>query len=130
MRGVRRLSTSLASRPRVVSSISAKTGRAPARSTALALETNVNDGQITSWPGPTPRARRASSRAWVPDVVSRTRVAPMRSASSASTRRPTGPSPATRPARASRTASSSRSSNQGAWKAIGAGAGALISAER
>ena len=94
--------------------MSAKTGRAPTRSTALALETKVNDGQTTSWPGPIPRASRASSSACVPEVVSRTREAPSSSASRASTRRPMGPSPEIWPASASRTASSSRSSNQGA----------------
>ena len=45
MRGVRRRSTSAGSRPRVSSSMSAKTGRAPTRRMALAVETKVKEGR-------------------------------------------------------------------------------------
>ena len=58
MRGVTRRSTSAGSRPSVRSSMSAKTGRAPTRRTALALETKVNEGQMTSWPGPMPEGQQ------------------------------------------------------------------------
>ena len=75
MRGESRRSTSAASRPSVSSSMSANTGRAPTRRTALAVETNVNEGQMTSCPGPMPRASRASSSACVQEVVRRTRGA-------------------------------------------------------
>ena len=84
--------------------MSAKTGRAPTRRMALAVETNVKEGQTTSWPGPMPSARRASSRACVQEVVSSTRGTPSSAASRCSTRRPKGPSPAGRPASASRDA--------------------------
>src|SRR6266571_3172608 len=101
--------------------MSAKTGLAPTRRIALAVETKVKEGHTTSSSRPTPRARSASSRAWVQEVVRSTRCAPSRSASRASTRRPNGPSPPTLPASASVIRSTSASSNQGAQKATGAG---------
>ncbi len=106
--------------------MSAKTGRAPTRSAAFALETKVKEGQITSWPGPIPSASRASSSAWVQDVVSSTRWAPSMLARRPSTLRPIGPSPAEWLSRAVRTEASSRSSYHGAWKRTGLGAGVVI----
>ena len=47
----------------------AKTGRAPRRTNAFSVETNVNDGAITSSPGPTSSSRAAISSACVHDVV-------------------------------------------------------------
>src|SRR5688500_9423586 len=64
--GPSRRSTSLTSRPSVRSSISANTGRAPTRRTALAVDTNVNEGHTTSSPGPTPKASRAGQQSLHP----------------------------------------------------------------
>ena len=50
--------------------MSAKTGFAPRRAKALAVETKVNDGTITSSPGLRSSSRAAISRAWVQLVVS------------------------------------------------------------
>ena len=47
-------------------SISAKTGLAPSRAIEPAVAKNVNDGQTTSSPGPTPRAISEQSSASVP----------------------------------------------------------------
>ena len=49
--------------------MSAKTGRAPTRRMALAVDENVKEGQMTSWPAPTPNASNASSMAWLQEVV-------------------------------------------------------------
>ena len=114
MRSVMRRATSAVSRPRVRSSISANTGRAPTRRMALAVDTKVKDGQITSCPGPMPRARSASSRAWVHEVVRSTRRPSRRSARRFSTRRPKGPSPAVRPCKASAMRAASASPSQAA----------------
>src|SRR5690606_33337093 len=48
------------------SSVSQKTGFAPTITTASAVETQVIAGTITSSPGPTSKARNASSSASVP----------------------------------------------------------------
>ena len=61
--------------------MSAKTGRAPRSTTAFAVDTKVNDGMMTSSPGPRSRRRAASSSAVVQEVVSRTRRAPSSSSS-------------------------------------------------
>ncbi len=50
--------------------MSANTGRAPRSTKALAVETNVNDGTITSSPGRASSSSAAISRACVQDVVS------------------------------------------------------------
>ena len=92
--------------------MSAKTGRAPTRRMALAVETKVKDGQTTSAPGPMPRAISASSRACVQEVVRSTRCPASSADSRSSTRWPKGPFPATRPARARPTDSASAESNQ------------------
>src|SRR5262249_3829107 len=77
----------------VSSGMSAKTGRAPRRTTALTVEENVNAGTITSSPGPRSWRRAAISSACVQDVVSRTRGAPRSSSSTPWARREKGPSP-------------------------------------
>ena len=61
----------------------------------------------------TPKAMRASSRAWVQDVVSKTLEAPSIASRRASTFCPKGPFPATRPARACAIRLGSESSNHG-----------------
>jgi hypothetical protein len=52
--------------------MSANTTRAPRSANALAVDTNVNAGTITSSSGPTSSKSAASSSAWVHDVVSST----------------------------------------------------------
>jgi hypothetical protein len=52
--------------------MSANTTRAPRSAKALAVDTNVNAGTITSSPGPTSSKSAASSSAWVHEVVSST----------------------------------------------------------
>ena len=81
------------SRLSVAASTSANTTRAPRSANALAVETNVNAGTITSSPGPTSSNSAASSSAWVHDVVSSTGRSPSRAANSAAARRVNGPSP-------------------------------------
>jgi hypothetical protein len=51
--------------------MSANTGRAPCNAKALAVETKVKEGTITSSPGPMPRRIAAISRACVQEVVTR-----------------------------------------------------------
>ena len=53
---------------KVCGSMSAKTGRAPRRVTALAVAKNVKLGRITSSPAEMSRAIRASSRASLPEA--------------------------------------------------------------
>jgi hypothetical protein len=65
VRGVTRRATSCGSSPSVIGSMSANTGRAPALITALAVETNVKLGRITSSPGPSPATATAISSAAV-----------------------------------------------------------------
>ena len=65
VRSVILAATSAGSRPRV-SSISAKTGTAPATTTALTVAMNVNAGTMTSSPQPTPSAASAVRSAAVP----------------------------------------------------------------
>ena len=70
---------------------SAKTGRAPCRTAALAVAQKVSGAVITSSPGPTPQAKSAASRAVVPEERATAKRAPTRSAkasSKASTRGP------------------------------------------
>jgi hypothetical protein len=86
-----RRATSATSTLNVARSMSANTGRAPQYSTTLALATNVNDGRMTSSPGPTPSA--TSSR-WSPVVHEQTAtacLAPIRSANAASNAATRGP---------------------------------------
>ncbi len=63
--GVIRSTTSSGSSPKVVSSMSAKTGFAPTNWGVFAVAMKVKDGTMTSSPGATPWARRA---AWVAEV--------------------------------------------------------------
>ena len=72
VRGVIAFSTSASSRLQVSSRMSTNTGVAPRRTKAFAVETNVNDGMITSSPGPTPERIAAISKAAVQECVSST----------------------------------------------------------
>ncbi len=65
VRGVSAFSRESGSRHRV-SSMSAKTGTAPADITASMVATKVNGGTMTSSPTPTPQAAKATERAAVP----------------------------------------------------------------
>ena len=62
--------------------MSTNTGLAPKRTNALAVETKVNEGTITSSPGPRSQSMAAISRAAVQEGVSRTLWMPNRSSSS------------------------------------------------
>ena len=61
--------------------MSTNTGVAPRRTKALAVETNVKDGMITSSPGPTPLRIAAISSAAVHEWVSNAFRLPTRSSS-------------------------------------------------
>ena len=69
VRGVTRRSTSTGSMFSVSPVMSANTGHAPRKTTALAVDTKVKLGMITSSPGFTPRTSMAISSACVHDVV-------------------------------------------------------------
>ena len=58
---------------------STNTGTAPRRTKALAVETKVNDGMMTSSPGPMSARIAAISSAAVHECVSSARRAPVRS---------------------------------------------------
>ena len=73
--------------------MSTKMGLAPRRTTALAVETNVYDGRMTSSEGPKSHRIAAISRAEVQDVVSSTRWAPKLRSSIFSARLVNGPLP-------------------------------------
>jgi hypothetical protein len=62
--------------------MSAKTGVAPAITTALAVAANVNDGTTTSSPGPMPAARRPRCSALVPEFTATQMRPPTTSANS------------------------------------------------
>ena len=68
---------------------------------------------MTSSPGPMPRASRASSRAWVQDVVRSTRAHPEGRRQAALDPPAEGTVPANAPREGSRTRRGSSSSNQG-----------------
>mgnify|MGYP005833694811 CR=1 FL=1 len=59
--------------------MSTNTGRAPSRTNALAVDTNVYDGMITSSPGSSSHSMGAISCAAVPEGTSSTRGTPNRS---------------------------------------------------
>ena len=73
--------------------MSTKTGRAPSRTKALAVETNVNDGRITSSPGPRSQSIAAISSAAVHEGVISTLRIPNRSSMRRPHRLVNGPSP-------------------------------------
>jgi hypothetical protein len=75
--------------------MSANTGRAPAFRIALAVDTNVKLGTITSSPAPMPAASIAISSAAVHELTTSAARAPVDSQSSRSSSRPFAPSPAT-----------------------------------
>src|SRR5436190_15247117 len=69
VRGVTAASTSSSSRFSVSGRTSTKTGLAPSRTNALAVEEKVNEGRITSSPGPSPHKRAAISSADVQEFT-------------------------------------------------------------
>src|SRR4051794_8876869 len=69
VRSVTAARTLSASRQKWSGSMSAKTGVAPVRATELAVAAKVNDGTITSSPGPTPAARRPRCSPEVPELT-------------------------------------------------------------
>jgi hypothetical protein len=70
VRGVTSASSREQSRFGVCGSLSANTTLAPRRMNALAVDTKVNDGMMTSSPGPTPARIAAISNASVQEDVS------------------------------------------------------------
>src|SRR6185312_10714615 len=81
----------LASMLNVAASTSTKTGVAPTRAATSAVAQNVNDGQSTASPGPTPIARNARTSASVPLAQVTTCRAPQNAANSISKVRTSGP---------------------------------------
>src|SRR4030095_5200706 len=75
----------------VAASTSTKTGVAPTNAATSAVAQNVNDGQSTASPGPTPNARSTSTNASVPLAQVITCLAPQKVASSVSNARTSGP---------------------------------------
>src|SRR4051794_23921445 len=84
-------STSAGSRFSVAGSMSAKTGVAPRRAIASAVALNVNAGQITSSPGPTPSASSTRTSASVPLAQLTVSCVPSSSAASRSKASTSGP---------------------------------------
>ncbi len=82
--GVRTASIASGVISRVASSTSANRGRAPARTIASTVATNVLAGTTTSSPGPIPTARRARWRASVPLATPTAYRVPQNSAHSSS----------------------------------------------
>src|ERR1700674_747552 len=80
-----------ASMLKVASSTSTKTGVAPVSATASPVALNVNDGQNTASPRPTPFAISTISSASVPLAQVTTCLAPLKTASSASSCATSGP---------------------------------------
>ncbi len=76
---------------KVTGSMSTNTGVAPTSAMVLADATNEKAEVMTSSPGPTPSARRARSSASVPELTPMPCRAPVASASSRSSARPSGP---------------------------------------
>jgi hypothetical protein len=70
---------------------SANTGVAPTTTTAPAVAKKLRGGTITSSPGPSPGARRASSSASVPLASATANVLPQAAANSRSKARPSLP---------------------------------------
>src|SRR5665647_1258963 len=80
VRSVMAASTDAASRQYVCGSMSAKTGVAPVSATELAVAAKVNDGTMTSSPGPIPAASRPRCSPEVPELTA-TQVRPPTSCS-------------------------------------------------
>ena len=79
--------------------MSTNTGTAPRSTKAFAVEGKVNEGRMTSSPGPTSARSAAISRAAVPEWVSNAREQPTRPSSHSWHRLVNVPSPDSRPAR-------------------------------
>jgi hypothetical protein len=73
--------------------MSTNTGTPPRTATALAVETNVNEGMITSSPGPIPARMIAISSAAEQEGVISASAQPTRSRSHSEQRRPKTPLP-------------------------------------
>src|SRR5919106_897867 len=71
--------------------MSTNTGVAPASATALAVAAKLNDGTMTSSPGPIPMAERPSSSALVPELTATQGLPSTTSANSASNAATSGP---------------------------------------
>ena len=69
VRGVTAALTALASIVQARGSMSISTGRAPVNRIAATVATKVNATVMTSSPGPTPQASRASCNADVPELT-------------------------------------------------------------
>ena len=76
--------------------MSTKTGTAPRRATALAVELNVKEGRITSSPGPIPARIIIISRAAVPEGTRMAFLHPVLSSSHLAHFLENAPSPAKR----------------------------------
>ena len=87
VRGVIAASISVSSMFSVSGRMSTNTGTAPRSAKALAVETNVNDGMITSSPGCRSSRSAHISSAWVHDVVSRDRDVDVNDSMSSDARR-------------------------------------------
>src|SRR2546430_5527750 len=87
-----RLSNLLVARFHVLGSLSTKTGFAPNRTTEAAQEMIVNDGSMTSSPGPIPTAATAACKAAEPLQTAMPCLRPTRLANSSSNLRVKGPS--------------------------------------
>ena len=109
VRGVIAAATASGSRQKVSGSMSAKTGVAPTRRTALAVAAKENDGTITSSPGPMPSAISVSCSAEVPELTA-TQCRPSTSAENSSSNAATSGPCTTMPLRSTRTAASISSS--------------------
>ena len=105
VRGVIAAATASGSRQNVPASMSAKTGVAPTRRTALALAANENDGTMTSSPGPKPSAISESWSADVPEFTATQCRPPTSAPNSCSNAATSGPC-TTMPLRSTRTAAS------------------------
>ena len=110
VRGVMTRSIAAGSMLRVAGSRSANTGLAPARTTALAQETNVKLGSTTSSPGPTPESRTDASSAELHELRNSGRAPSRCVASAASATRAAGPPPISRLARTACAAASASAS--------------------
>jgi len=113
VRELTRRAASPTSRLKVNGSMSQKTVFAPAYSTALAVDSHVKAGTITSSPGPTPAASAAKCSAAVQELTAVENWAPTRSEKRPSNSATFGPCPTHALRRVSSTAASSAASNQG-----------------
>ncbi len=123
VRGVSAAAMARSSRFSVSGRMSTKTGTPPRSTNAFAVDTNVNEGMITSSPGTMLARRAAISNAPVQECVSSALTQPTCASSQAWQRREKMPSPAIcARAMASRMYSNSRPVTWGRLKGIGVNA--------